>query len=151
MLLTKSIGQLPRGLAAEEVDVALVIHDRNRRATVADVANNPATFAHLSQPIMPEFTHLNFLSSRRRGHQMKSAIRRQTQRDRAAAGLELIGSSGGKVAVEIDVAGRVRGVHSRGADSGERDVAGGRDVRAEQFTLNIANSDLAAASLQIQR
>src|SRR6266446_1123347 len=103
LLRMKFIGQLPHGLAAEEEYVALVIHDRNRCAAIANITNDPATLAHLFQSTVPKLTHLNLLS-RRGSHQVKSAIRRQTEGDRAAAGLELIGSARGKITVKVDIA-----------------------------------------------
>src|SRR5207302_8299430 len=48
------------------------------------------------------------------------------------------------------VAGCVRGEHSGGVDSRQRDVDGSRDMRAKQISLHITDGDLAAASLQIQ-
>src|SRR5437016_8554859 len=117
-------------LAAEKLDVALIICDRHRSAAVADIASDASAFAEqLHSALVPERPHGNSFY-RRRCHQMKSAARRHLQRDGSPARLELIGSAGSKFAVEENVARRIRSEDARGVDAEQLNIAGSPNVRA---------------------
>ncbi len=97
---------------------------------------------------MPEGTHRNLLDGRG-GHQMKSAIRGQSQCDSALSRFEFVGAAGGELSVKVNIAGCVRSKNARGVHSRKLNVARRPDVRAHQVALNVADRDLTAAGFEI--